>query len=163
MKVEEKYRSSTHYLLSALMPYTEANLKLSFVPKMFFADLARLDRIKEHTLRTAYYRSIKKGLIELDTSSGLPGLPRLTAKGKRKIAPYTSKKLKGAHLMVVFDIAESSRWKRQQLRTTLREFDFHQIQKSVWISSSDCRGYVKAEIKELDLANSVRIYECREL
>lgn len=159
MKVEEKYKSSTHYVLSALMPYTEANLKLSFVPKRFFADLARLERIEENTLRNAYHRAIKKGLIIIDPS----GTPRLSDKGHRKLAPYQSKELKGAELMVIFDIPERFRFKRDRLRLTLREFGFTQIQKSVWTSTSDSREYLHSELDELKLRPHVQVYECRKL
>lgn len=154
-----KYKSTTHYLLAALIPYSEANLKLVFVPRAFFADLAKLDNIKQATLRSAYGRAIQQGLIEIDDH----GVPRLTSKGQRKVRPYRSRKLKDAKLMVIFDIPEVDRWKRRQLRALLRELSFKQEQKSVWTTVLDHREYLKSEVAELGLEKSVRIFECRPL
>ncbi len=159
--VEVKYPTITYYLLGALVPYTEPNLKLSFQPSAFFDDLEKISRLKASraSLRTAYHRAIKKGLIELDGH----GLPRLSAKGQRKIKPFHAKKLKGAKLMVVFDIPEIDRLKRNRLRLLLRELSFQQVQKSVWMSENDHREYLKAEIKEYKLEKYVEVLEARSI
>ena len=70
------YRSTTHYILSGLVPYTEANIKLAFKPSAFFNDLERLDQEKRSagTLRVSYYRAVKQGLVCLDDV----GMPQLT-------------------------------------------------------------------------------------
>lgn len=159
-RLGEKYRSSTHYVLSALVPYTEANMKLAFLPTRFFNDLDKLDHIKiqKKSLRTAYYRAIKKGLIEVEG-----GIPRLTHKGRKKIKAYKPAKLKGACLMVIFDIPEEARHKRNHLRTLLKELSFEQIQKSVWTSDKDHREYLTAEIAEHGLQGYVKVFESRPI
>ncbi len=157
-RLDKKYRSATHYILSGLMPYTEANLKLVFLPTHFFNDLEKLDQVKASgkALRSAYYRAIKKGLIKVDSD----GMPRLTTKGKLKTKDYKPKVLgKNARLLLIFDIAEQSRWKRDRLRSLLRELSFEQVQKSVWECPYDHREYLKAEIQEIGLHDNVIVYE----
>jgi DNA-binding transcriptional regulator PaaX len=131
---------------------------LIFRPQHFFADIAKLQKLKENTVRNAYYRSLKQGLIELSA-----GKPKLTAKGVRKVQPYLSEKLTGSYLMVVFDIPERERTARRNLRLLLKELSFRQVQKSVWISNRDHRKYLVKEIKRLKLHPQVILYESRQL
>lgn len=158
-RLGKKYRSTTHYVLSALIPYTESNLKLSFKPSVFFNDLEKLDQIKaqKNSVRTAYYRAVKQQLIELDNQ----GVPYLTEKGLRKVKPYKPRKLKGSLLMVIFDIPETERYKRQRLRLLLKELSFQKRQQSVWVSDKDHRQYLKAEIAEHGLKDYVEVFEAR--
>ncbi len=65
--------------------------------------------------------------------------------------------------MVIFDIQETDRHKRRQLRTLLRQLEFEQIQKSVWSTSLDSRVYLIAEINRLGLKNEVKIFESRPI
>jgi DNA-binding transcriptional regulator PaaX len=160
-RLAKKYHSPTHYILSGLIPYTEANLKLAFAPNAFFNDLEKLDTIKANkkALKSAYYRAIKKGLVKIDDS----GIPRLTEKGLRKTKTFKPKKLKGAKLMIIFDIPEEERPKRQRLRALLRELAFRQVQKSVWVSDFDHREYIRAEINEAQLQGCVELFESRTI
>jgi DNA-binding transcriptional regulator PaaX len=155
----KKYSSATHYVLSSLVPYTEANLKLAFKPNLFFNDLEKLDKIKKEKLRSAYYRALKQGLLELDNQA----IPRLTHKGRKKLQPFRPKQLKDAQLMIVFDIPEKERWKRHRLRLLLRELSFKQIQKSVWMSDKDCKDYLEAEINEYRLKYYVELFEAKHI
>jgi DNA-binding transcriptional regulator PaaX len=152
-------KSSTQYILEALIPYSKANMQLAFKPSRFFAELERLDRVKEQTAKTSFYRAVRKGLVELDDQ----GIPRLTNKGNRRVLPFSAPKLKGAHLMIVFDIPEVDRWKRGHLRTLLLELSFKQVQKSVWTSQYDHRELLKMEIEELGLGKEIRLFEARDL
>ena len=145
----------------SLIPYSDPNLKLAFHPNQFFNDLEKLDVItaKRKSLKTNYYRAIKRGLIEISEE----GSPRLTEKGLRKVKPYQPQKLKGSTLMVIFDIPENERHKRQRLRTLLKELSFRQIQKSVWESRYDHRQYLRAEIAEMHLQEYVKVYESAQI
>lgn len=146
-----------HYVLSSLVPYTEANIKLAFKPNWFFDDLEKLDRVKANkkALKTTYYRAIKNGLIEF----GEPGLPRLTKNGELKLSLYEPKKLKNASLMLIFDIPEAEKSKRQHLRIILRQLKFRQIQKSVYVSNYDSRKYLKSELKKYHMEKYVKLFE----
>lgn len=152
--------SALIYILEGLIPYTAANLKLAFKPNLFFNDLEKISRKKRQTLRNAYYKAQKQGLIGLDHEA----IPRLTAKGRKRITPYVPKHhSKGACLMVAFDIPEAERWKRRRLRLLLKELSFTQVQKSLWVSSYDHRDYLAAEIKQYGLEKFVAIYEATRL
>lgn len=65
--------------------------------------------------------------------------------------------------MIVFDIAEADRRKRDHLRLLLKELSFRQVQKSVWITKFDHREYLQAEIKALGLEKEVQAYEANPL
>lgn len=152
--------SALVYVLWSMVPYSEPNLKLAFLPHMYFADLERISNKKKQTLKNAYYKAQKQGLIEMNSQN----IPRLTEKGQKRIKPYKPEYLsKEAGLIVMFDIPEKERWKRDRLRTLLRELSFEQVQKSVWVSEFDHREYLKAEIKQIGLADFVAVYEARKL
>ncbi|MDZ7786533.1 MAG: hypothetical protein U5L95_05495 [Candidatus Saccharibacteria bacterium] len=151
--------SSQIKLLKALIPYTRENIQFTFTPNKFFNRLEAEDRLTQSASRNAFYRAKNKGLIVVDDK----GIPRLTDKGHRKLAPYTAEKLKNSSLMIAFDIPEAQRWKRHQLRLFLREFHFKQVQRSVWTTDLDCKKYLVEEIRNLSLKNQAKIYECVEL
>lgn len=145
----------------SIVPFTESNIKLSFKPNLFFNDLEKLDFIKakRKTIEAQYYRAIKRGLIEFDAQK----IPRLTEKGSNKVELFTAKRLKNAKLLVVFDIPEIERSKRNHLRALLRELSFKQVQKSVWITDYDHRKYLRSEIKQHNLEKYVQIYEALKI
>lgn len=155
--------STLKYILESIVPYSDANLKLAFKPHWFFIDLENIARRqqREHTyskVRSAYYRAVKKGYITLER-----GRPQLTARGLQKVKPYVPKKLRGAQLMVIFDIPESERHKRRHLRVLLKELKFRQIQKSVWVTDYDYRDILKMEVKDQQTSDYVLIYEVFKL
>lgn len=153
--------SALVYILKGLaLSLSEANVKLSFKPGLFFDDLEKVSTKKRLSLKNSYYKAIKNNLIELDVQ----GFPRLTNKGRKKLQLYEPKKLSNsAQLMVVFDIPEDERYKRRHLRTLLRELSFNKVQQSVWVSDYDCKDYLAAEIKNYHLQKYVVIYEVDRL
>ena len=158
-RITRKYKTAGHYVLASLIPYTESNLTLVFLPKVFFEDLSKIEHYNKQSLRNAYHRLIKKGMVELDENNQ----PVITNRGLRELAPYRSKELPNSKIMIIFDVQEAERNKRQQLRTLLRQLKFTQVQKSVWTSKYDSRNYIHSEIKRLNLADNVKLFECRSL
>ena len=155
-----KISESTKFILKGFIPYTKANIALTYKPNQFFSQLEKISNLKERTLRSAYYRALKKGLIEMDDNK----VPRLTPKGKRAVKKYSPSRLgKGASLLVTFDIPENQRHKRDHLRKLLHELDFKMIQQSVWSTEYDYRDYLAAEITEYGLGDSVIVYEASKL
>lgn len=151
---------STKYLLQAFIPYTDANIQLAFKPAAFFDELGKKSKVKERSLRSAYYRAIKSGLLEIDDY----GIPRLTNAGRLQIKLYRPKKLPtGAKLMIIFDIPETERYKRNHLRSLLKELSFKKVQQSVWVSQYDHREIVAAEIKEYKLQEYVYLFEALQI
>lgn len=160
-RLDAKYKSSLHYILSGLIPYTEANIKLSFKPNAFFNDLEKLDKIyaNKSTLKTAYYRAINNGFIKLDSRKN----PKITKKGISKLELFEPEKLKNANIMVIFDIPENFRGKRSQLRLLLIELKFVQIQKSVWVTRYEIRDYLQSEIERMKIKKFIKIFEAIEV
>jgi len=160
--------SSLRYVLESLVPYTDANLKISFAPSVFFRDLENIDRQKTMrstdsrqkkyslgAIKNAYYRAIRSGYIETEN-----GIPKLTRKAKLAIEPYEPKRLGDkACIMVAFDIPEKLRSRRNQLRLLLKELRFRPVQQSLWSSSYDHRKILKVELKNLDIDKYVHVYE----
>lgn len=160
-----KINSTTGYVLRGLIPYTDENLKLSYKPNAFFNELEKLSKtttgrhINSTTIKTTYYRAKKQNYFFINEF----GTPDITLAGKRKTTPFIPKKLKGAKLLVTFDIPETQRQKRSQLRLVLTALKFKQIQQSVWISVYDGTEILKQEIEFLNIQNEVVIYEAREI
>jgi DNA-binding transcriptional regulator PaaX len=147
--------TALEYVLIALIPFTKPNLKLAFKPNLFFGELASISKLKDKTLRMAYAKAQRDGLVNIYDFN-----PQLTPEGLRKIQPFTAKKLnKHVYLMVIFDIPEDQSIKRQRLRRLLRELKFSQVQKSVWTSRFDYTDILAREIKAADAEKYVKLYE----
>lgn len=148
-------RSALVYVLVALIPYSKPNLLLTYKPSLFFRKLEKKSPYKSSVLRNAYYRGVDSGLISQGSD-----IPRLTDLGKRKIAPFVASRLgNNASLMVIFDIPEARAADRRVLRTILKQWQFRQVQKSVWVSSYDFREPLIEAITQLRLAEHVQIHE----
>ena len=157
------------YVLESLVPYTEANMKLSFSPNTFFNDLERIDWLqkinkqrtvkykpyRKTSIRQAFYKAKQRGLIAYENDS-----VRLTEKGKTAIRPYKPKYLGArSYVIVSFDIPETQRYKRDTLRRLLRELKFEPVQQSVWRSKYDHVKLLQHESKRLKIEKYVNIYE----
>ncbi len=155
--------SALKYLLEALIPYSEANLKLAFKPGLFFNDLENISkqkRITKASYKNAYYKALRDGFIGLDNRSQ----PLVTKKGKEILQVFKPKILpKGACLMVVFDIPEAKRAQRTYLRIVLREFKFRQVQKSVWVSKYDSKEYLVDELSKQGISEYALLYEAAQI
>jgi len=158
-------KTALQHVLMGLIPYTRENIDLTFKPHHFFNELERIDQQKssvshkKESLRIAYYRAKQKGLIQI----GPDGWPCLTEEGKDKLARFSPKKLKGAKLVVIFDIKEIYRSSRDEFRRLLIELRFTQVQRSVWISNYDSRQILAVEISRMSLGKDVIAYEAREI
>lgn len=148
------------YMLKSLIPYSQPNLKLAFKPSLFFKELSQVEHRRKRAVETAYYRAKRQGLIDFDER----GMPCLTDKGWDKLRVFEPRELlSGARLMVIFDIPEHERWKRQRFRRILINYRFTQIQKSVWITKYDYTELLREEIRHSDLFDYVRIYETQRV
>ncbi len=161
--MKAKNISTLQYILEGLIPYTDANFKLAYKPSLFFNELERLSHnrtgrnINSNTLSIAYFRAKKRGYI----TERANGTPKLSDLGKQKLSIFKPKKLIGAKLLLVFDIQESFKAKRNEFRRILRVLKFNQVQKSVWVSEYDSRDYLNQEIERLKIKSCVIVYEAR--
>lgn len=150
--------SALRYVLQALIPYSHANLTLSFRPSQFFNDLEAIDQRKKYkrqTLRNVYYSAKRQKLITIDQS----GRPQLSITARQMLQPYRPKILSGATVIAIFDIPEAQRNKRTQLRTLLRELKFRQVQQSVWQTKLDCIKVLQPFLEDLEVTEYVELYE----
>ena len=91
----------------------------------------------------------EKGLIELVTKNGKT-FAHLTDNGEQRLKRYQlaeiiikqPKHWDGRWRVVIFDIKEMSRHKRDQLRLQLQQFNFHRLQHSVWVSPYECEELI---------------------
>lgn len=151
-----QYSTTTKYLLEALIRDGSKN---TLSRKQLLVDISSAQRVTKEAVRAAFSRLLKQGLLVLDDED----IPRLTSKGLQRTRPFIAKKLPVSYLMVIFDIAESKKEKRNHLRRLLKELSFKQVQKSVWVSEMDHRVYLKAEIAALKLKDKVLLFESHPL
>ncbi|MEK7480761.1 MAG: hypothetical protein AAB604_01500 [Patescibacteria group bacterium] len=97
----------------------------------------------------AFYRLRKSGDLIMRTIDNQLYI-ELTEKGRKKaswlqvnhLAIKKQKKWNGKWWMVIFDIQERHRTKREALRGFFKRLGFLQLQKSVWIQPYDCRDEI---------------------
>jgi CRISPR/Cas system-associated endoribonuclease Cas2 len=99
-----------------------------FIPKEY----------KRHNFFSLMHKSLKTGHVERVIKNNKQYL-RLTSSGKTYIErefPITSltKKWNNKWVMVIFDVEEKTRKKRNQLRDMLKNIGFGMLQQSVWIT-----------------------------
>lgn len=146
-------QSVTKEVLKALIPYTEQNIKLVFKPNLFFNDLERLTRSNRATLANTLTRSKRVGYVEMKN-----GIPTLTSLGRAKIGHIDKPELLSGWLIVSFDIPESRRRDRYELRTYLRRRGFKQVQQSLWVTKYDYAEDIKEVVAELHLGSHVMTF-----
>lgn len=102
-------------------------------------------------------RLIRNGLILKDKDGEL----KLSSKGELRLFKFQEetkrlkKKWDGKWRIVIFDIWEKSRKKRDFLRHELAEFGFIKLQNSVWITPYDCEDYINLLKTDVGLGRGV--------
>lgn len=97
---------------------------------------------------------IKEGLLEIKIENNKQFV-LLTKKGESRLLYYKLKEKKnikwdGKWRVVIFDVWENTRQKRNLLRNEIKDFGFAQLQRSVWIYPYPCAEFV--ELLKTDLA-----------
>ncbi len=153
------------YIIKGLIPYTGENISLAYKPSVFFNELERIiDREEKHkisrkSIEATYYRAKRDGYFRVTSEKKVV----LDESAHHYLELYEPSQLKGAKLLVTFDIYETERHKRAQLRQLLRVLKFNHVQKSVWTSDYDGRKALLAELEKLELQSNVNIYEAYKL
>ena len=102
------------------------------------------------TVRSTIYRLQKDGIIAAEDQNG-DVFVSLTKAGERKLAFYRAHTLKDEFLpnkwdgrwrMVIFDIVEKRRARRDWLRRELHHVGFVRLQNSVWITPYPCEEFI---------------------
>lgn len=103
---------------------------------------------------------VKNGLLKITTENGKQFLS-LTEKGEHELLYYkiTEKKRQkwdGKWRVVIFDVWESTRYKRNLLRNEIKDFGFVQLQRSVWIYPYECADFIELLKTDLLFGKNIR-------
>jgi len=157
-------KSLIDYILSSLIPFTKENLVLATNPRKFFWEIDRIQReysTSKETVHSTISRAKREGYlkeVELNQQKTFS----LTPKGKLKIAEYlsaeNSKAWDGKWRILLFDIPEKDRYKRDVLRHKIKELGFKQHQLSAWICPFDYTEELEYLVNKLDLEQHVQYF-----
>lgn len=119
----------------------------------------------------ALWRLKKSRLIILKEQKKRKFVIELTENGKRKIQEIQFKDLTiqkvakwdGLWRIVIFDIPEKIKWVRQVLRKKLQEWNFYQLQKSVWVCPYPCEKEIGILVGLFDISPYVNIVKAAEI
>ena len=101
-------------------------------------------------VRSTVYRLQKDGIVAAEDFDG-EMIVSLTKAGERKLAQYRARALKevfspeqwdGKWRIVIFDIVENRKVRRDWLRRELWQIGFVRLQNSVWISPYPCEEFI---------------------
>ena len=128
--------------------------------------LNRKRKIKRGTISTILWRLKQQGLVERAGARKIARW-RLTPQGKDYLNPQKAPQLKkslsdGITRLVIFDIPERERRKRDVIRAELIGCDFKQFQKSVWIGHCPLPEDFINLLDTLNLAGKVHIFSIRD-
>ena len=129
------------------------------------ADWQRKERQKFYSL---LYQLRKQGFVEKKKDSSKKTIWKLTLKGLRRLKILKNRKFlsplksieekKDYQKIIVFDIPEIQKNKRKWLRSTLVNFNFSMLQKSVWIGETQLPEDFFHSLKELNLLPYIHIF-----
>lgn len=129
------------------------------------------------SVTNAFYRLKKRGLLDIQQRNHQIYIS-LTKEGKRQAGVFQINDLKvkkpkrwdGKWRVVIFDIAELSRIKRDGFRGFLKNLGFRPLQQSVWAQPYECRdeiklltGFFGLNTKEVQLLTVEKIGDDRHL
>jgi Phenylacetic acid-responsive transcriptional repressor len=108
------------------------------------------EKYPEEKIKSAFYYLKRKGLIEVE-HRGQQIYISLSDEGVKKAGKYKINDLKIKKLEVwdkkwrvlIFDISDKHKIKREALRGKLKQLNLFQLQKSVWVCPYDFRDVVK--------------------
>ncbi|OHB25017.1 MAG: hypothetical protein A2542_03085 [Parcubacteria group bacterium RIFOXYD2_FULL_52_8] len=171
MHLEEKARQRfdvKRVLLTTLA--TAGLLSVAVLAPNAVQMIAKLGMLPNKYNRTRYFRSAigrleRQGLIRLK-KKGQHTFAELTPKGSKELQQYkvreyieshwhTKRKWDKRWRVVIFDIKEFKRYRRDQLRKELYAFGFVKIQQSVWVYPYECEEFVTLLKTHHELGTSV--------
>jgi DNA-binding transcriptional regulator PaaX len=131
--------------IAATSPYFIVNILRSF---------QKGNRYNRKDLHNTFYRLRQDGYLVITVKKHQMFI-ELTEKGRKRAGRFQINDIKikkpkrwdGKWRIVIFDVAQAHRMKREALRGLLKRFEFYQLQKSVWIYPYHCRD-------EIDLLQS---------
>lgn len=145
-------------------------LGFSASPKQHYAIYKNLARawkeIDREKLRSLTWEFRRKRLVDFAENPDGSVTIILTEVGKKKALRYKIDELKipkqkwdGKWRIVIFDIPEKKKRAREALRGKLRDLDFYNIQKSVWINPFECKEIIDFIVEYFGIRQYVRYIE----
>ncbi|MBI2475983.1 MAG: hypothetical protein HYV67_01960 [Candidatus Taylorbacteria bacterium] len=141
---------------------------LSGSPKTFFKILSSLPEalreIEEKNVRRAIQNLYRSRLAEKQEHPDGTMTLALTDEGKRVALRYDINKMKVVKprkwdekwRIVTFDIPQKARWIRDSLREHLRQLQFYELQKSVFVHPFDCKNEIDYIVEFYNIRRHVR-------
>lgn len=140
-KTKEKISKATSGVLTTIIDYVLVNLEilgelLTISPGGY--SMSNVQRVLSNTALGIHKKEIQRALYRARSHGWVKNELKLTKAGKRKlksILPVFSpqKKWDKNWYLVIFDVPEKLRRKRDVLRDNLKKLGFGQLQQSVWI------------------------------
>ena len=126
--------------IAATSPYFMPNLLRSF---------KQGKRYNNRAVYNTFYRLRKEGAIDIQKKNHQIYIS-LTEEGKKRAGRFQindlnitkPKKWDGKWRLILFDVEEAHRIKRNSLRGLLRGLELYQLQKSVWIHPYNCKDEI---------------------
>lgn len=117
-------------------------------------------RFQKQQLTKTLYRLIKEKILKKENhkKSSIFTLTKIGYDKLKNKFPHLfsfPKKWDNFLHLIIFDIKEQARRKRDFLRKKLKEYGYYQLQKSVWISFYPLHAKIKKIIKESEVADQV--------
>ena len=162
-----KVKSITHFLLDKLSEsgdlFLEAMLPRNRVEGRMWRQIIGLSddyEFSKPTFSSLLHRLKKEGLVS-KTGKGVNSKWSLTQIGKNKLKYYQNLieplKPDGIPRLVMYDIPESDRRKRDWIRCELVASGYDQLQKSVWLGYAPLPENFVKSIKDFNLGGRVHI------
>jgi DNA-binding transcriptional regulator PaaX len=141
-----------------------------YLLQKLFCSLDKKKKYKKRSVETAFYRLRRAGALLIERK-GHQYEVHLTQEGKKKagwlqinaLKVSTVKQWEGEWYVLLFDVSQKERWKRDVLRSFLERLGFVLLQKSVWVHAYKCReeiavlkeflGLTSKEVKLLTVRN----------
>jgi len=165
--MHKKVKSITHFLLERLSGSGDIVLEAMFPRNQAegrmwrqIMGLSSGYEFSKPTFSSLLHRLKKDGLVS-KTGRGINSRWSITLVGKNKLKHYKNLieplKPDGIPRLVMYDIPESDRRKRDWIRSELVASGYDQLQKSVWLGYSPLSENFIKSIKDFGLINRVQI------
>lgn len=144
------------------------SIGLSYSPRKHFKIIKGLKKewkkIDEEKLKQEIQALYRSKLVDLKEEEDGIFKMTLTDKGRLKVLKYHFQKMKiekpdqwdGNWRMIIFDIPEKFRKRRDALRRKLKTLGFHELQRSVFVFPYPCRDEIDFLIEFFELRKYVR-------
>ena len=82
---------------------------------------------------------------------------------EKEVGQDSKKKWDGKWRVVIFDVWEKAREKRDSLRYEIKHFGFIQLQRSVWIYPYECADFIELLKTDLSFGKNIRYMVVQKL